>query len=246
MLNSRLQSHISEYALSKRSLPWANAHHGSAAVLKANLPKSLSIAKLSPPETAKVSPDASTPAYSTSVFSDEFLQPILMTLTAMTPRPSLAGCSKLLTATNKFTLLAATNGGAASTRGLFERALGKEIGGEGGPWGVFSCDQHQVAKPAPAVYEQIWQRFEKEGLKERKGWFIASHTWDLFAAKKAGLALRLTKDRIRVADFDILRRFKTAWVAYEEFITCESVYGRPDVVAVDLEDAARQIIALEK
>ena len=109
----------------------------------------------------------------------------------MTPRPSLAGCSKLLIATNKFTLLAATNGGAASTRGLFEQALGKEIGGEGGPWGVFSCDTNKVAKPAPIVYEQIWQRFESKGLTERKGWFVASHTWDLFAAKKAGSVFRL-------------------------------------------------------
>lgn len=116
----------------------------------------------------KVTPSEAALPYSTSVFSDEFLSPILMTLTAMTPRPSLAACSQLLVATGKFNLLAATNGGAASTRGLFERALGKEIGGEGGPWGVFSCDTNQVAKPAPIVYEQIWQRFEKEGLTERR------------------------------------------------------------------------------
>lgn len=39
--------------------------------------------------------------------------------------------------------------------------------------------------------------------------------------------------------------FKTAWVAHEEHIPLEEIFGTPDIIAVDLEDAAKQIIARE-
>lgn len=84
----------------------------------------------------------------------------------------------------------------------------------------------QLAKPAPKVYDAIWNNVVGEKGSREKGWFVASHTWDLHAAKKAG--------------------FKTAWVAYEEHLVLDDVFGHPDVVAVDLVDAAKQIIALEK
>lgn len=44
---------------------------------------------------------------------------------------------------------------------------------------------------------------------------------DLVAAKKAG--------------------FMTVWVQYEEMIPLEDLYGQFDIVASDLEDAAKQI-----
>ncbi|GAA6024714.1 hypothetical protein JCM11491_005165, partial [Sporobolomyces phaffii] len=39
--------------------------------------------------------------------------------------------------------------------------------------------------------------------------------------------------------------FKTAFVTYEEHVEVGHLFGHPDVVATDLEDAARQIIAHE-
>ena len=99
----------------------------------------------------------------------------------MTARPSLAPASALLNSSNKFKLWGCTNGGADNTRGLYDLALGKE---ESEKWGVWSCDSVRKAKPAPAVYEAIWKSLVGDG--ERKGWFVASHSWDLHAAKKAG------------------------------------------------------------
>ncbi|KAK4691870.1 hypothetical protein P7C70_g9249, partial [Phenoliferia sp. Uapishka_3] len=129
-------------------------------VLKACLPRNLLMAGVLPPE-----PHTS--------FTADLLAPVYATLPAMDPRPSLSACSSTFLETGKFRLLAATNGGAESTRGLFDRALGKE---QSAKWGVFSCDANQVAKPAPAVYENIWKHLGLMG-EERKGWFVASHTW---------------------------------------------------------------------
>lgn len=92
---------------------------------------------------------------------------------AMTPRPSLAACSNLLLGTpGQFQLMAATNGGDASTRGLFKRALGDDISSQ---WKYFSCDSVGIAKPDPRVYDAIWANFDN--CQRGKGWFIASHTW---------------------------------------------------------------------
>ncbi|PWN48012.1 hypothetical protein IE53DRAFT_389819 [Violaceomyces palustris] len=110
--------------------------------------------------------------------------------------------------------------------------------------GVFSCDDIKVAKPDPRVYQAILESVKagKDGngfsrsirstSKEdveggRRGlWFIASHSWDTFAAKKAG--------------------FRTAWVGYEEFYDCREIYGRPDVVGRDLKEVAEKILEFEK
>lgn len=110
-------------------------------------------------------------------FSAESLAPVLATIPKMDARPSLAECSALLLGSGKFKLLAATNGGIDSTRGLFDNALGEA---ESAKWGVFSCDTARVAKPAPAVYESIWQTLGEEG-KDRSGWFMASHCWCAFS-----------------------------------------------------------------
>jgi 2-haloacid dehalogenase len=126
----------------------------------ANLPRILLIAGVVPNTGA-------------ALFTAPELLPIVMTLTAMTARPSLAGCSSLLhSIPGRFQLMAATNGGDLATRGLFKRALGEE---EAGKWKYFSCDSIQLAKPDPKVYDAIWAGFE--GGRQSKGWFIASHTW---------------------------------------------------------------------
>ncbi|BGP18095.1 hypothetical protein JCM10213_004755 [Rhodosporidiobolus nylandii] len=191
-----------------------SAYTPIAKVLKANLPRNLLMANLVPSSAAE--PGASSFDWSSVV------DPITSTIPSMAPRPGLAEATELLLSSN-FRLLAATNGGLDTTKGLYEKALGKETAQK---WEYFSCDEDKAAKPAPTVYRDVWKRFGiEEDAKDKLGWFVASHTWDLFAARKAG--------------------FKTAFVTYEEHLVLEDIWGKPDVVAKDLEDAARQIIAKE-
>ncbi|GAA6064104.1 hypothetical protein JCM10212_003667 [Sporobolomyces blumeae] len=162
------------------------------------------------------------PASSASAIGPDLLEPVLSTLPKMRPRPGLVECSDVLQTSDKFRLMAATNGALATTKQLFENALGNDAAGK---WEYFSCDQDKVAKPAPTVYRDVWKQLGVERDADKKGWFVASHTWDLFAAKKAG--------------------FRTAFVTYEEFLTLPELFGEPDIVAQDLEDAAKQILAKE-
>ncbi|GAA5982811.1 hypothetical protein JCM11641_004632 [Rhodosporidiobolus odoratus] len=186
-----------------------------AQVLKANLPRSLLMANLIP--TSAASSDSVSFDWST------YTHPIMSAIPSLGPRPGLAEATQLLLSQD-FRLLAATNGGLDTTKGLYEKALGKETAGK---WKYFSCDEDKAAKPAPTVYRDIWKRLGmEEATAEKHGWFVASHTWDLFAAKKAG--------------------FKTAFVTYEEHLVLEHIWGKPDIVAKDLEDAAQQIIKREQ
>ncbi|GAA5866959.1 hypothetical protein JCM8547_003932 [Rhodosporidiobolus lusitaniae] len=185
-----------------------------AKILKANLPRTLLMMNLIRSSAASSDPSS----FDWSSYTD----PITSTIPYMTARPGLTEATDLLLADN-FRLLAATNGGLDTTKGLYKKALGEETARK---WGYFSCDEDKAAKPAPTVYRDVWRRFGFKDEEEKHGWFVASHTWDLFAAKKAG--------------------FKTAFVTYEEHLFLEDVWGMPDVVAKNLEDAARQIIALEK
>jgi 2-haloacid dehalogenase len=92
----------------------------------------------------------------------------------MHPRPGLSEASQLLLS-NGFRLLAATNGSNETTKGYFEKALGKTVAGR---WGYFSCDEDKVAKPGPTVYRDVWRRLGfEENNEKKKGWFVASHSW---------------------------------------------------------------------
>jgi platelet-activating factor acetylhydrolase len=139
-------------------------------------------------------------------------------------------------------LWGATNGGLQLGEKLFKGALGDQVdifigsgasdkqrvqGSNGKGLALFSCDEIKIAKPDPKVYQTIKSRIESEGKgsSDLSLWFVASHTWDLFAAKRAG--------------------FKTAWVGYEEFHTCPDIYQRPDIIASNLKEAAMMILAHE-
>lgn len=146
----------------------------------------------------------------------------------------------------------ATNGGLALAEKLFSNALGPENVGivtgqdatsrlsaaarssssiteaKAHTVALYSCDENRVAKPHPDVYAEVKRRIlAGDGSKANSTslWFVASHTWDTFAAKQAG--------------------FKTAWVCYEEFDMCRDIYGTPDVTGTDLADVARQIMEAE-
>lgn len=151
---------------------------------------------------------------------------------------------------DKVDVWAATNGSLQLGRSSFLRVLGDSDGADldseaaglgrsnkdnavGAGVGLFSCDEIGAAKPDPKVYTEVLRRTKAEPMdastakKEYQGiWFVASHTWDTFAAKQAG--------------------FRTAWVTYEEFYSCPSVYGTPDVVGRNLEEIAEKILAFER
>lgn len=116
---------------------------------------------------------SASPSTTLSSFDSSLTDPIISTLTAMRPRPSLAPCSDTLLAHN-FRLMAATNGALETTRGLFEKGLGKDVADK---WEYFSCDESRVAKPDPSVYQNIWKKLGVAEGGEKNGWFIAAHTW---------------------------------------------------------------------
>ncbi|GAA5845966.1 hypothetical protein JCM5353_001074 [Sporobolomyces roseus] len=183
-----------------------------AQVLKSTLPRIYLMHKL------VSSPD--------QIDSKTMIDPIISSIPSMPPRPSLIPATKLLASSKspKFRLMAATNGGLETTKKLFTNAMGEDLVKEMA-WEFFSCDQDKKAKPDQKVYSDVWKALGKENEGERKGWFVASHTWDLHAAKRAG--------------------FKTAYVTYEEHLVLEDLFGKPDIVAKDLEEAAKRIIEAE-
>ena len=144
-----------------------------AKVLKATLPRIYLMHKL-----------VSSPS---QIDSKTMIDPIMSSIPSMPARPSLVPATKLLASSNspKFRLMAATNGGLETTKKLFTNAMGEELVDKMG-WEWFSCDEDKRAKPDEKVYSDVWRALGKENEGDRKGWFVASHTWDLHAAKRAG------------------------------------------------------------
>ncbi|GAA5937630.1 uncharacterized protein JCM15063_002071 [Sporobolomyces koalae] len=165
------------------------------------------------------------PSTSASSIESNLLEPVTISVADMSPRPGLVECSRLLLESDpvRFRLLAVTNGALETTRNLFR----KNLTNDSSQWEYISCDEIKIAKPDRKVYDNVWKRLGAESgdSGDKYGWFVASHTWDLHAAKKAG--------------------FKTAYVTHEEYLTLPELFGQPDIVAHDLEDIARQIIGHE-
>jgi 2-haloacid dehalogenase len=80
---------------------------------------------------------------------------------------------------------------------------------------IVSCDDLGISKPHPAVYEAARE------VSDGELWMVASHSWDIMGAAHAGL--------------------RTAWISAFE-TEYPSIFPAPDVVAPDLETAARAII----
>ncbi|GAC76901.1 phospholipase A2 [Moesziomyces antarcticus T-34] len=194
-------------------------------------------------------------------FDPSVVETMMGALKKLQPRPGMVdaltriyrdrdGKGRLPASVSKVDVWAATNGSLELGRGSFLRVLGDSDGADldsdaaqsgrsaahnavGAGIGLFSCDEIGVAKPDPKVYAEVLRRIQAEPIdpnaakKEYQGiWFVASHTWDTFAAKQAA--------------------FRTAWVTYEEFYSCPSVYGTPDVVGRNLEEVAEKILAFER
>ncbi|SPO23459.1 related to platelet-activating factor acetylhydrolase precursor [Ustilago trichophora] len=239
-------------------------------VFKGTLPRVLLQAGILPKKNGKGEALTKAGSYADDGPAEEALQnpfdPVVVetmmgALKKLRPRPGMVdaltriyrdrdGKGRLPAGVDKVDVWAATNGSLELGRASFLRALGESDGADldsdaarsgrsaqdsniGSGIGLFSCDEIGVAKPDPKVYAEVLRRIKAEPLdansaqKEYQGiWFVASHTWDTFAAKQAG--------------------FRTAWVTYEEFYSCASVYGTPDVVGRDLAEVSEKILAFER
>jgi len=82
---------------------------------------------------------------------------------------------------------------------------------------IFSCDAVQKTKPHPDVYALVKQNDPGEM------WMVAAHAWDIMGAVSAGL--------------------RTVFISQEEAAYL-AVYPQPEIVAIDLIDAANQIVSL--
>lgn len=152
-------------------------------------------------------------------------------------REGLKECFEILRA-DGWDVVACTNGGRKGTEGYFSKAGVQGV--EGG--NVISCDEIEggVAKPDLRVYREanrVLDEREKAGKGQGGGgesgkgngntrWFVAAHSWDLIAARKAG--------------------FRTAWVSHEEGDVCGELFGEFDVYAKGLKECAEAMVKVEK
>ncbi|TKY87338.1 hypothetical protein EX895_004015 [Sporisorium graminicola] len=239
-------------------------------VFKGTLPRVLLQAGILPKQNAKGKPLTQAGSFQNdgpaekaleNPFDPVVVETMMKALSQLQPRPGMVdaltkiyrdrdGKGRLPPGVDKVDVWAATNGSLQLGRSSFLRVLGDSDGADldsqaarsgrsdkdnavGAGVGLFSCDEIGTAKPDPKVYAEVLRRIQAEPVeasaatKEYQGiWFVASHTWDTFAAKLAG--------------------FRTAWVTYEEFYSCPSVYGTPDVVGRNLEEIAEKILAFER
>ncbi|KAH8928843.1 HAD-like protein [Atractiella rhizophila] len=152
---------------------------------------------------------------------------LMSALKTLSPRPGLVEGMNALNAKG-IDCWAVTNGGKEGTINLFERVdkTGKWFAGpQNLADRVISCDEIEAAKPDQRVYRYAKRRVcESSSLAEDQieFWFIATHSWDLHSAKKAG--------------------FKTAWVSLEEHDPSIALFGEPDILAESFPSVAQQII----
>ncbi|ORY75398.1 HAD-like domain-containing protein [Protomyces lactucae-debilis] len=113
--------------------------------------------------------------------------------------------------------VAVTNGARSTTLGYFSDA-GIKIDDEH----CLSCDDIKVAKPAAAVYDNANKHLDiLGGGAQNVRWFVAAHSWDLIAARKAG--------------------FKTAYLPIEEQDPCTALFGEFDIYAENMKDLLKQM-----
>ena len=101
-------------------------------------------------------------------------------MTAHTPAPGLGEAFQLLSEKGKVFIV--TNGAQKTTEGYVHQAgLEKYVEA------VKSCDEVGLSKPFPEVYAMANKTLDAYGKKEDgQRWFVAAHSWDLHAARKAG------------------------------------------------------------
>ena len=119
----------------------------------------------------------STPSLTEAPVGD--LEPVLAKLKSLTPAPGLSEGWDLLAQNGD--VLVITNGAKETTQGYIDQAgLTKYVKR------VQSCDEVGLAKPFGKVYEMAHAACDEVSGQGGERWFVASHMWDLHAARKAG------------------------------------------------------------
>lgn len=224
-------------------------------MFKSVLPRVLLQAGLAPPASfaSSVLPPgtfASADGATDPFAGDAVVDKMMASLQALEPRPGMVDAFASIYASRPgLQVWGATNGSLDLTKKLFGNALGSDVRlvsskeeleagqgqgqgqgqGHGRAVGLYSCDENQVAKPDPRVYKTVLGRIVDASSKPSTAtstWFVASHTWDLFAARTAGFQ-------------------HTAWVSYEEFYDSHGIYGTPDIVGKDMAEVAQKILDFE-
>lgn len=163
-----------------------------------------------------------------SEITDEDIEGLMGIITKLPAREGLAECFETLRGAG-WDVVACTNGGRKGTQGYFSNAGISGI--EGGT--LLSCDEIEgsggngVAKPDARVYDAANKALDNRHAERGEGtrWFVAAHSWDLIAARRAG--------------------FRTAWVAHEEGDPCTELFGEFDVYADNLRECAEKMVAVE-
>jgi len=198
------------------------AYRPIAEVFRATLPRVMLQAGLQPDAFASTGSDKAL-ATGGNVQGFESAQESMMgSLSRLTPRKGMQAAFARYAAAG-VEAWGATNGSLKLAETIFSNALGQNAAKN---VHRFSCDEIRIAKPDPRVYEAVKERIKAGAGREQEEvelWFVATHSWDTFAAKRAG--------------------FRTAWVANEEHDSASGVFGQPDIIAGDLDEAAKLILA---
>lgn len=149
---------------------------------------------------------------------DEDVSAVMAAIRSLEPVEGLKECWDGLRQQG-WDLYAVTNGGRAVSAGYYKSA-GIDLDEDH----LLSCDDIQRAKPDPLVYQTTHERILSRSAETADRWFVAAHSWDLIAARKAG--------------------FRTAWLDYEEHDPVTDVFGEFDIYASSMKELLTKINAL--
>ncbi|KAF2848732.1 HAD-like protein [Plenodomus tracheiphilus IPT5] len=150
--------------------------------------------------------------------SDEDVSEIMIAFRSMQPREGLKECYDGLRAVG-WDVYAVTNGSVQTSLDYYLKA---NVGLDRDH--LLSCDDLKVAKPDRKVYENANRYLNSRGVSvegDGERWFVAAHSWDLIAARKAG--------------------FRTAWLGVEEREPVTEVFGEFDIYAKDMEELLKKM-----
>lgn len=153
--------------------------------------------------------------------SDDDVAAVMEEITKLPPRAGLKKCIDGLRAAG-WDVHGVTNGGKQTSMNYYKLA-DIELDGDH----LLSCDDIEVAKPEVKVYQTANQHLTARGHGEKgkdERWFVAAHSWDLIAARKAG--------------------FKTAYLHFEEHDPVTPVFGEFDLYAETMEQLLEKMTAI--
>jgi 2-haloacid dehalogenase len=147
--------------------------------------------------------------------TDEDIAEVMKAFKSMGPREGLKRCFDGLR-NSGWDVYGVTNGGSEVSLKYYHVA-GIDLDAEH----LLSCDDLKIAKPDIKVYENAQRHLNSRGLGKNERWFVAAHSWDLVAARKAG--------------------FRTAYLDFEEHDPVTEVFGEFDVYARSMDELLEKL-----